>query len=258
MEYSQSNNSDLNPFFYGTTLVHTPKSYTYQADALSANLQLNESHYQNFHRYRIEWEPPHDDGTGGYLKWFTDEEFVFGVYGKTLEFMKTEIPSEPMYFIMNTAVSSHWGFPQPCPEGCKCSCFECGNPDCACGLPSGYCHNFPAAFEIDYVRVYQAVNETKHYLGCSPPHRPTEKWIKGHAERYCAPGQKQPLQPIQRGGQTCKRDSDCGGPKNGICSSASICLCKDGFTGPACLSHDAYYEDDIKISGDEMTAISSK
>lgn len=258
LEYSPANKSDLNPFFYGTTLVHKPKSFSYQADALSANTQLNHSHYDKQHIYRLEWEPPAPNGTGGHLKWYTDGEYVFGLYGKTLEFMQTEIPSEPMYFIMNTAVSSHWGFPQPCPEGCKCSCYECGNPDCACGMPTGYCDNFPASFEIDYVRVWQAKDETKHFLGCSPPHRPTEKWIKGHAERYMVEGQRRPLQDVERGGAPCTSNADCGGAKRGICNSKQFCHCKQESTGPHCLAHDGFYDADTNATdsnGFEMSSM---
>ena len=256
MEYSPSNISDLNPFFYGTTLVHYPQVFSYQADALSANTQLNDTHYDSQHIYRMEWEPPAPNGTGGYIKWFTDNEYVFGIYGKTLDFMQTEIPSEPMYFIMNTAVSSHWGFPQPCPEGCSCKCFECGNPDCACGLPSGYCENFPASFEIDYVRVYQAKNEPKHFLGCSPPHRPTDKWIKGHADRFMTEGQKEPLKRVEVGGAPCTSHADCGGQKRGICNSRQLCHCKEGWTGPHCLAHHGFY--DFELNTTSTDSLDSK
>lgn len=251
LEYSANNSSDLNPFFYGTTLLHKPKIYSYQADALSANLQLNESHYRKHHVYRLEWEPPTANGTGGYLKWFTDNEYIFGIYGETLSLMQTEIPSEPMYFIMNTAVSSHWGFPQPCPEGCKCSCYECGNPDCACALPAGYCKNFPASFEIDYVRVWQAKDEPKHVLGCSTPDRPTDLWIKGHAERYKQEGQRRPLEDIKRGGAACTKTKQCGGPQRGLCTEKQVCKCKDGWTGPACLAHDGFndFENPSRATG---------
>merc|ERR1719270_1113376 len=101
-----------------------------------------------------------------------------------------------MYMIMNIAVSKNWGFPTPCPDGCECSCFECGNVDCECALPEGYCDNFPADMEVAYVRVYQAVNESKHLLGCSPEARPTESFIKGHKKRYMEDGQKNPLLPV--------------------------------------------------------------
>jgi beta-glucan synthesis-associated protein KRE6 len=246
LEYSRNNVSDLNPFFYGVTLVHSPKSLTYQSDALSSNRQLNGTHYQKQHIYRVEWEPPDDDGNGGYVRWFTDGEFTYGVKGAVLDLMQTEIPSEPMYLIMNTAVSSSWGFPMPCPDNCLCDCYECENPACACALPPGYCDNFPASFEIDYVRVYQAVNDERQYLGCSPERRPTDLFIQGHKKRYMSEGQKQPLQPIQRGGASCTKHSECGGTRKnmGLCSSAGVCVCMANYTGPRCLAHDGYFDFD--------------
>jgi hypothetical protein len=195
------------------------------------------------HLYRVEWEPPAEDGSGGYVRWYTDEKFVFGINGDSLSIMQTEIPSEPMYLLMNTAVSSSWGFPAPCPDNCECECFECGNPACQCALPTDYCNNFPASFEIDYVRVYQAVNESRHALGCSPESRPTEKWIEGHAQRYMEEGDKAPLRPLQTGGMPCEKDRDCGGKLHGVCVSGR-CACEDGYTGPSCLAHAGFYDED--------------
>jgi len=186
------------------------------------------------------------DGNGGYIKWFTDGDLVSGIFGDSLTIMETEIPSEPMYMLMNTAVSSHWGFPTPCPDNCECDCFECGNPTCACALPPGYCANFPASFEIDYVRVYQAVNETRHVLGCSPAHRPTELFIQGHAKRFISEGQAVPLQPVRVGGGACLSGKHCGGSKKGSCTSAGVCECLTGWTGPHCRSHDAFYDVDTR------------
>ena len=89
-----------------------------------------------------------------------------------------------MYLILNTAISSTWGFPTPCPDGCAyCqpdnadddfvgspgkdggtadsdsgadrNCYDCRRSECACSMPSDMCSNFPASFLIDYVRVYQ-------------------------------------------------------------------------------------------------------
>jgi Beta-glucan synthesis-associated protein SKN1/KRE6/Sbg1 len=233
--------------------VHELKSHTYQSDALSANMQLNESHYKEFHTYRVEWEPPDANGTGGYIKWFTDGNLVFGIFGDSLDIMQTEIPSEPMYLLMNTAVSSHWGFPQPCPDNCDCKCFECGNPTCACALPPGYCDNYPANFEIDYVRVYQAVNEPRHFLGCSPQHRPTALFIEGHMKRYVVEGQSRPLQRIQVGGGACSKVSDCGGKARGDCTGSGSCNCFDGWVGPNCLSHDGYYDVDTSLQTEPLS-----
>ena len=226
--------------------MHHPKRLTYQSDALSANYQLNKTHYEKQHVYRVEWEPPAENGTGGYVKWFTNGQQIYAIKGSVLDLMQTEIPSEPMYLIMNTAVSSSWGFPMPCPDNCLCDCFECGNPACACAQPPGYCENFPAAFEIDYVRVYQAVNEEKHILGCSPKSRPTELFIKGHPKRYMTEGEKRPLEPIRQGGAPCTKNSECGGKRAnmGLCSSAGVCICMANYTGPRCLAHDGYFDFD--------------
>ncbi|GMI22957.1 hypothetical protein TeGR_g3736 [Tetraparma gracilis] len=142
------------------------------------------------------------------------------------------IPSEPMYLIINTAVSSTWGFPAPMPAGCKCKSFECGDPDCECAFPPGFCANFPATFEIDHVRVYQAEG---HTLACSTKERPTHQFIEGHKERYTNPDfpEEPPLYPQVVGGAACGSDSDCG---HGICStSSSTCDCTEGGgTGPSC------------------------
>jgi beta-glucan synthesis-associated protein KRE6 len=177
------------------------------------------------------------------VKWFTDNEFVYGIRGESLQIMRSMIPREPMYLIMNTAVSKNWGFPAPCPDGCTCDCFECDNPLCECAIPSGYCNNLPANFEIDYVRVYQAANDTNHILGCSPVDRPTEIFIEGHLKRYMAEGQTRPLQPVVSGGGACSSNLHCGGQTNGVCASGN-CACNNAWTGPHCLSHAGFYDVD--------------
>mmetsp|Transcript_22921 Transcript_22921/g.45916 ORF Transcript_22921/g.45916 Transcript_22921/m.45916 type:complete len:627 (+) Transcript_22921:225-2105(+) len=236
LEYG--NNTQLNPFFYGVTLIHEPKQFTYQSDAISANTRVTKDFFEKHHKYRVEWEPPNDDGTDGYLKWYLDGEFLYGIRGENLKISGTIIPREPMYLLMNTAVASSWGFPKPCPEGCDCKCFKCGDPDCTCGLPDGFCENIPASFEIDYVRAYQAVNESKHFLGCSTEQMPTGRFIAGHKNDYmdAVNGQKEPLLPIQNGGSYCDTSADCGFPSKGDCSSSKRCVCHDGYTGPRCLS----------------------
>eukprot|EP00529_Nitzschia_sp_RCC80_P009775 CAMPEP_0113502760 /NCGR_PEP_ID=MMETSP0014_2-20120614/33756_1 /TAXON_ID=2857 /ORGANISM="Nitzschia sp." /LENGTH=796 /DNA_ID=CAMNT_0000397629 /DNA_START=212 /DNA_END=2602 /DNA_ORIENTATION=- /assembly_acc=CAM_ASM_000159 len=253
MEYNKNNRtkSELNPFFYGVTLEHKPKSYTYQADALSANIGLNTSHYTRQHVYRVEWEPPEADGSGGYIHWYTDDVFVYGITGANLNITGTEIPSEAMYLLMNTAVASSWGFPAPCPEGCKCSCYECGNSDCACALPTGYCENFPANFDVEYVRVYQATGDEKHTQGCSPKDRPTKLFIEGHEQRYMDMGDTASLQPVTDGGAACASDHDCGGISNGKCSSRGFCVCRKNLTGPTCLAHNGFYLNESRAEPDE-------
>lgn len=253
MEYNNStiNKSELNPFFYGVHLKHTLKAYSYQTDALSANRGLNSSHYTSQHKYRLEWEPPEEDGSGGHIRWYTDDDLVYGVAGSILHKTGTEIPSEPMYLLMNTAVAPTWGF--TCPEGCTCECLECGNPDCSCALPTGFCENLPASFDIDYVRVFQAVGEEKHIVGCSPENRPTSLYIKGHQKFYMEDGDTSPLQPIQKGGARCREDDDCGLSRNGKCSSRGVCVCKENYTGPTCLAHSGFYVNESK--SDEKSSL---
>lgn len=219
------------------TLIHTPKEYTYQSDAISANTQIDESFFEKMHRYRVEWEPPSEGNGDGYIRWYLNDHFIYGIHGRSLNITGTSIPSEPMYIIMNTAVATSWGFPTPCPEGCSCKCFECGNPDCDCALPVGYCDNFPANFEIDYVRVWQAKNESKHKLGCSTKERPTELFIKAHKKRYMEENQREPLLPTRIGGASCTSDLDCGGVRHGSCTDRRVCKCNPGFAGSSCLSH---------------------
>ena len=59
------------------------------------------------------------------------------------------------FLLLNTAISSSWGFPVPCPWGCACDCFDCRRDECACAVPADMCDNFPAEFLVDFVRVYQ-------------------------------------------------------------------------------------------------------
>lgn len=184
-----------------------------------------------------------------------NDEFLYGINGHSLNITGSKIPDEPMYLLMNTAVASSWGFPVPCPEGCDCSCYECGNPDCDCSLPTGYCDNFPASFEIDYVRVYQAKNEPKHQLGCSTKERPTSLFIKGHESRYMEEGDKAPLKPIRKGGAKCTSDSDCGSPKHGSCVNG-ICVCTKLYAGSSCLSSFGY--DDNPFDEDQSNRLPGK
>lgn len=246
LEYGNATTTSLNPFFYGVTLVHKPKAYTYQSDAISANTHINESFFEKQNKYRVEWEPNTPGMNDGYIKWFVNDQFIYGINGDSLNITGTQIPNEPMYLIMNTAVASSWGFPVPCPEGCDCKCFECGNPDCDCALPTGYCDNFPASFDIDYVRVWQAIDEPKHRLGCSTKERPTDLFIQGHKERYMEEDDKEMLKEIRFGGGECAADSDCGGGMNGFCTKQGVCECDKGYAGSFC--HSSYGFDDNPYS----------
>ena len=47
------------------------------------------------------------------------------------------LPPSLRYLLLNTAISSTWGFPQPCPDGCACDCYDCRKEECACAIPAG-------------------------------------------------------------------------------------------------------------------------
>jgi hypothetical protein len=222
----------LNIFFYGSYLAGDTPKQSYIADAISANTNLNATHFDSFHKYVVEWVP----GSEGHLKWFLDGEYLFSISAEALKLTGATIPVEPMYLLFNTALSGTWGFPMPCPEGCDCNCVDPNNRDCDCALPPNMIANFPAYFLIDYVRVYQlssdVANETDYVnrVGCSPPRFPTADYIKGKADVFKSKGDKEPLKPVAHGGASCSVDDDCG---FGICKTRK-CLCADNYTGPTC------------------------
>lgn len=156
--YAEGNETDLNVFFYGMHLEGSTPEKSYLADALSANTNLYETHFTELHKYRLEWIP----GPAGYLKWYLDDKFLYSIEAKAFNKTGAEIPEEPMYLLFNTAVSSTWGFPVPCPEGCPCDCFDPRKIECECAIPPNMKANFPAFFLIDYVRVYQAAGYVFH------------------------------------------------------------------------------------------------
>ena len=86
----------------------TRPEMTYMADAISANTQLTETYFNSLHKYRLEWMP----GEEGYIRWYLDDEFIYGIRANALNKTGAIIPEEPMYLLLNTAISSTWGFPQ--------------------------------------------------------------------------------------------------------------------------------------------------
>ena len=107
-------NSSLNIFFYGNYnhVRNDSGIRDYWSDAVSYNHQLDERHFTSKHKYRVEWELPDDDnGTDGYLRWYLDGVFAFEINGTGIvdAGVGGSISTEPMYIIMNTAVSKQWG-----------------------------------------------------------------------------------------------------------------------------------------------------
>ena len=236
-------NVSMNAFFYGEELKHKAKRDSYTADAISANRPIGDEHFDDFHVYRLEWQTKPD---GMLLTWYLDDELIFELPPEALELTGAKMPDEPMHVLLNTAVSSTWGFPAPCPPGCDCTCYDCigkvADPACSCGMPEGLCAMLPAFYEIDYVRVYQNPDDDTHKVGCSTDTKPTAKFIAGHKERYfdAYNGETKPLHDQIVGGGKCKRDADCG-PESAC--EAKACACAGDWLGPHCRAYRGF--DDV-------------
>lgn len=158
-----------------------------------------------------------------------DGKFRFGVEQAGLNPFQTKIPDEPSYVILNTAISTSWGFPNP-PPGC--TEYDCKTEAGRCGFNAGFCKTLPAEFKIGHVRVYQNKNDGNQSIGCNPRSHPTKRYIDGHPQKYALQHQRLPLQPVKSGGGRCKDDADCG---DGKCSTFGRCKCGGDSTGPHCL-----------------------
>jgi hypothetical protein len=80
------NNSALNILFYGTYNHFAddvdPEKEDYWSDAISYNHQLDDTHFNTTHKYRLEWEVPDPEkGTDGHIHWFLDGKMVLTING---------------------------------------------------------------------------------------------------------------------------------------------------------------------------------
>uniref|UniRef100_A0A7S4JAL0 GH16 domain-containing protein n=1 Tax=Odontella aurita TaxID=265563 RepID=A0A7S4JAL0_9STRA len=213
------NESALNILFYGSYNHYgsdaDSNAKDYWSDAISYNRQLRDEHFARTHKYRVEWEvPDNETGNPGYLHWFLNDRLVLKLNGTVLadQGLGTEISSEPSYILMNTAVSSQWGFPGECPSGCPCKKYDCRSRNWKekCGFPEGFCDmlkNESSKYRVNYVRVYQDPNDPKQKVGCSTPERPTRRYIEAHEDRYKQAGDDVPLRGIRNGGGKCDGSS---------------------------------------------------
>ncbi len=196
---------------------------------------MGEDHFANFHTFRLEWQP----GESGYIHWYMDDEFKYGIEAAGLAEQHTQIPQEPSYVILNTAISTSWGFPNP-PPGC--TNYDCKDPEAQCGFSPGFCKTLPAEFLIDYVRIYQNKEDVNQTVGCNPRGFPTTRFIKGHEYRYKGTDQESALKDIVVGGGKCDTEEDCNGYTNPPADAAGPygrcrrgkCECVTDWTGPNC------------------------
>jgi beta-glucanase (GH16 family) len=261
-------NTSLNILFYGTYNHFlndvNPAQQDYWSDAISYNRQLDESHFNSTHVYRLEWDVP-DEKSDGYLHWFIDGELVVSMNGTSIKEagFGSEVSTEPSYIIFNTAISKQWGFPVECPTNCPCNIYDCNSDQWQkiCGFSEGFCKMMKTEkpeYKINWVRVYQDPNNPTQKVGCSTPERPTRKFIKAHQDVYKTTADTQPLKSIQRGRGTCNPSAtgvlpvNCGGSRRGQCTPDRGCECKSGWTGPHCLAHEGsnsiVYDEPDRIS----------
>jgi len=257
-------NTSLNINFYGNYNHFkddpNPEKSDYWSDAVSYNRQLTETHFNSSHIYRLEWDVPTED-KDGYLHWFLDGKLVFAINGTGIKQGGSggEVSTEPMYILLNTAVSSQWGFPLPCPGSCPCKDFDCNSNEYAkrCGFNDGFCDMMTKEkktapqYKIDWVRVYQDPTKEEQKVGCSTPERPSRQYIQGHEKLYKTPQDEHPLKTLQVGQGTCNplatddSSQSCGGEERGQCTKGSkVCECKKGWVGPHCLASEGYDEID--------------
>ncbi|CAH0477376.1 unnamed protein product [Peronospora belbahrii] len=136
-------------------------------DSISALTQLESNAFKSYHIYRLDWSP----GPEGYIRWWMDNSFLFEIPGSALNkwvggVPPRQIPVEPSYLILSTAVSEK--FSPPC-SGQICNSL------------------WPSNFTIDYVRVYQGNPNRYTSVGCNPQAYPTSEWIYHNPVNYGLP-----------------------------------------------------------------------
>ncbi|CAH0489309.1 unnamed protein product [Peronospora farinosa] len=136
-------------------------------DSISALTQLESNAFNSYHMYRLDWSP----GPDGYIRWWMDNSFLFEIPGSALnkwveDVPPRQIPVEPSYIILSTAVSEK--FSPPC-SGQICDSL------------------WPSNFTIDYVRVYQGNPNRYTSVGCNPQAYPTTEWIYNNPVNYGLP-----------------------------------------------------------------------
>ncbi|KAG2504183.1 hypothetical protein JM18_009403 [Phytophthora kernoviae] len=170
-----------------TQKSYAMSSFNYQMDAISANWPVHLGAYLDFVVYQVEWVT----GKNGYMRWMLDGNPLFEIPSESINNVpqnsnKTNpqkiMLEEPMYIILNVALSSSWGATPPNP-GKECR----GNGTDT--TVNKICDSFPMYMKVDYIRLYQDLAddlEADNYMqvGCDPASHPTKKWIEGHIEEY--------------------------------------------------------------------------
>lgn len=135
--------------------------------AASAVARTNQRSYQNSGQVFSVWGFEYEPGNDGYVTWWIDGMKAFTLTAAAVGadalagIAQRPIPEEPMYILMNVALSS--GFGTVVWDQLK----------------------FPATMQVDYIRLYQS--RSKQNTGCDPPDFPTSDYINRHLEAYTNP-----------------------------------------------------------------------
>ncbi|TMW65160.1 hypothetical protein Poli38472_009327 [Pythium oligandrum] len=215
--------------------------FNYQIDAISSNWHLHLGAYLDYVVYQVEWVT----GMNGYVRWMLEGHPLFEITAEAFSKVPQDkaksnpekiMLEEPMYMIMNVALSSSWVFlmlEEPM--------YMIMNV----ALSPLQIQASPAV--VDYVRLYQDLGDDRDadnlmQLSCDPPSHPTREWILGHIDEY--QDWDSPVKDVA-GGAYCTIDDDCTiGTSNstpairlttGQCEK-SRCKCThgDSWGGPRC------------------------
>lgn len=221
----------------GAPLTKSMAPFNYQMDALSANWDIHVGAYTSFVVYQIEWVT----GETGYIRWMLEGQPIYEIpaesvtqrgQGEEPKPVRT-FPEEPMYLILNVAISAQWGTIPPNP-GKPC------RGDGADPIVNHICDSFPMFMKIDYVRLYQDVSDNSTMtVGCDPNSHPTWQWIQDHMEDYVDDVN---VHRDVHGGAPCNKNQDCTIPwskarrfTTGTCSKRKRCMCSTKYWGgPRC------------------------
>lgn len=193
----------------GNTTVKYP--FDYQMDAISSNWPIHVAAYLDYVTYQLEWVT----GPTGYVRWMLDGHPIFEIPASAMvnppqdsnnsNPIKVMI-EEPMYLIINVALSSTWGATPPnSPRACRNNTATTDATTAAKNIR--ICDSFPMYLKVDYVRVYQDLSSSSNMsVGCDPASHPTSQWIIDHIDDY-QDTDNQVVDVV--GGAFCASNADC-------------------------------------------------
>ncbi|TYZ61526.1 hypothetical protein PybrP1_006850 [[Pythium] brassicae (nom. inval.)] len=227
----------LSPRNDSTAPTKTMAQFDYQMDAVSGNWPIHNAAYTSFLIYQLEWVT----GDEGYIRWMLHGHPIFEIPAESIlnvgqdetksNVMRT-FPEEPMYVILNVAVSQNWAsHPPNAAAGLPC------RGDGKDPVANRICDSFPMYMKIDYIRLYQ--DTATMAIGCDPATHPTRQWILDHIDEYTDDVN---VHIDVNGGARCRTSKDCTIPwsknlqfQTGFCNSRSVCECSNAYWGgPRC------------------------